>query len=266
MSGKIQIEEEVELFYEDYGKGDTVIFIPGLTCTTEFFKYNLEVLANNNRIISYDPRSQGKSTITEQGNNFAQRGRDLAAFIGALKLDNVVIAGWSLGAYDAYAYFEQFGLDKVRAFINIDMSPKVIQTHDDDWSEGPVEAVHGMYSSVLAPDQPPFMQAYAHYMIIRDATDEEVEWIVGQSLKTPAFLAAQIVADASFCDFSNIVRKIAGEIPVMHFIKQDWSEMAINWLNKYTPKVRREVMGGHMMFWEEPDVFNTKFRAFLNTL
>ncbi len=146
MSNKIEIEEGIEIYYEDYGKGDPIIFIPGLTCTTEFFQHNLEVLADNNRVISYDPRSQGKSTITEKGNNFAQRGRDLAAFIDAMELDKVIIAGWSLGAYDAYAYFDEFGLGKTRAFINIDMPPKVIEINEDDWSEGSLEVVHGMYS------------------------------------------------------------------------------------------------------------------------
>lgn len=47
-----------------------------------------------------------------------------------------------------------------------------------------------MYAAVLDLDQPPFMQAYTHYMIIRDATDEEVAWVVSQSEKTPAAIAA----------------------------------------------------------------------------
>ncbi|MBT7951253.1 MAG: alpha/beta hydrolase, partial [Gammaproteobacteria bacterium] len=135
MPNKIDLGNGIELYFEDYGKGDAILFIPGLTCTTEFFEHNLETLSDRNRIICYDPRSQGNSTITEIGNNFAQRGRDLAAFIDVLDLNNIVIAGWSLGAYDAYSYFRQFGLDKVKAFINIDMCPKTIQIDDDDWAE-----------------------------------------------------------------------------------------------------------------------------------
>ncbi len=103
-------------------------------------------------------------------------------------------------------------------------------------------------------------------MIIRDATDQEVSWIVEQSKHTPAIIAAQIVADVTYCDYTNLVRKLANEIPVMHFIKQDWSEAALGWLNKNTPDVAMHVMGGHMMFWEEPDSFNSKFREFLTTI
>ena len=133
MGARIQIDKDLEIYYEDYGKGDAIIFIPGLTCTTEFFVNNLDVLADNNRIISYYPRSQGNSSVTESGNNFAQRGRDLATFINALELGSVILAGWSLGAYDAYSYVKQFGTDNLRAFINIDLSPKIIQFYDEDW-------------------------------------------------------------------------------------------------------------------------------------
>ena len=52
----------------------------------------------------------------------------------------------------------------------------------------------------------------------------------------------------------------------MHFIKQDWTDTAINWLEKNTPGVSKKVMDGHMVFWEEPEVFNNNFRNFLNTL
>lgn len=266
MTAKVKISTGIELYYEDYGKGDPVLFIPGLTCTTEFFEHNLQALADNNRVLAYDPRSQGKSTISESGNNFVQRGHDLAAFIEALDLNNIVVAGWSLGAYDAYSYLELYGLDKIKAFVNIDMPPKVIQTASDDWSEGSLDVIRDMYLSILAEDQPYFFEGYAHYMIIRGALDEEINWIVEQSRRTPQTLAAQIVADVNLCDFSALVQKIAGEIPVMHFIKQDWAETALRWLGKYTPNVPTEVMGGHMMFWEEAEAFNSRFRAFLNTL
>ena len=123
-----------------------------------------------------------------------------------------------------------------------------------------------MYSSMLAKDQPHFFEGYARYMIIRDATNEEVEWIVRQSKNTPPVIAAQIVADVSLCDYSDIVRRIATGIPVMHFIKQDWATTAVNWLEKNTPTVKIKVMGGHMMFWEEPAVFNEEFLNFLSTI
>ncbi|NKB38573.1 MAG: alpha/beta fold hydrolase [Gammaproteobacteria bacterium] len=266
LSGRVDVGKGVELYYEEYGKGKPILFIPGLTCTTEFFEKNLEVLATDNHVICYDPRSQGRSSITESGNNFLQRGHDLAAFIQALQLEDIVIAGWSLGSYDAWSYFQLYGLNKVRAYVNIDMAPKTIQMNEGDWSEGPLEVVHGMYASILAENQAHFFDSYAHYMIIRDVSEDELNWIVEQSRKTPLAIAAQIVADATFCDFSDTIIELTKQKPVMHFIKQDWSEAAENWLDKNTPGAPREIMGGHMMFWEEADSFNDKFHTFVKSL
>ena len=92
-SGKVDVGKGVELYYEDYGSGDPILIIPGLTCTTEFFEKNLQVLAGENRVICYDPRSQGRSSISEHGNNFVQRAHDLATLIEALELDKLIIAG-----------------------------------------------------------------------------------------------------------------------------------------------------------------------------
>ena len=256
----------LDIHYEDRGEGDTIIFIPGLTCTTEFFVHNLEEIAAHYRVISYDPRSQGESSKTETGNNFIQRGRDLAEFVDALGLDDFTIAGWSLGSFDSYAYLQEHGFDRVNAFINIDMPPKVIPTSNDDWAHPSLEVVRGMYLSILDSEQPYFFETYAHYMLTRGATQEEIDWIVSESKKTPLHIAAQIVADANLCDFSELAINLARAKPVMHYIKQDWSSPALAWLEKNTPSVKTRVMGGHMMFYEEPGEFNNSLLDFLATL
>ncbi len=263
MGKHLALDNGLEIHYEDRGEGNTIIFVPGLTCTTEFFINNLDEIAGHHRVICYDPRSQGDSSKTENGNNFIQRGRDLAEFVDALGLEDFVLAGWSLGSYDCYAYLQEHGFDRVNGFINIDMPPKVIPTRGDDWAHPSLEVVRAMYLSILDSDQPYFFESYAHYMLIRDATQQEIDWIVSQSKKTPLHVAAQIVADANLCDFSELAINLARQKPVMHYIKQDWSEAALPWLEKNTPSARTRVMGGHMMFYEEPEEFNNSLLEFL---
>jgi len=266
MGNTIRVSEELEIYYEDQGSGDPLILIPGWTCTTEFFQHNMEVLAKTHRVISYDPRSQGKSSKTELGNNFAQRGQDLAAFIAALELENLIIAGWSLGAFDAYAYFAEQGAASVKAFINIDMPPKGLKISDDDWAEAPLAEMHGMFSSILQPDHRVLMENYAQYMIVREASNDEIDWIVEQSMQMPSIAADLLVDDAALLDYSETMIDLANKMPVLHIIREDWSEEAQTWLNKHTPKAKQEVLGGHMMFWEQPEAFNKILLDFLNTL
>ena len=45
MGKRINVSDDLELYYKDYGSGEVIIFIPGWTCTTEFFRNNFEALA-----------------------------------------------------------------------------------------------------------------------------------------------------------------------------------------------------------------------------
>ena len=266
MGRRLTLGNGLEINFDERGNGDVVILVPGLTCTTRFFVNNIDVIAEKYRVISYDPRSQGGSSKTETGNNFTQRAKDLDEFVNALELNEFILAGWSLGSYDCYAYFQEFGIEKVKAFINIDMPPKIIPTNKGDWAHPSLEVVRGMYQSILAEEQPYFFESYAHYMLTREATPDEINWIVEESKKTPLHTAAQIVADANLCDFSQVAMELAQKKPVMHYIKQDWSDMALDWLKINTPSVKTKVMGGHMMFYEEPEEFNRSLLAFLDTV
>ncbi len=256
MADTIEISEGLHIHYEDMGRGDPVILIPGWTFTTEIFEHNLNPLAQAHRVIAYDPRSHGQSTVTELGNDFAQRGEDLANLIKVLELKNVTLAGWSLGAYDAYAYLTKYGTEDIKSFICIDMPPKGIKLAEDDWAEADVEGMHGLFSGIMQPDQSELMHAYGQSMITRKASDGEINWIVNQSLKTPASTAALIVADAALLDYSTTARFLDKTLPVLHIVRDDWSQTALQWLRKNTPSAKIEVLGGHMMFWEFPEEFN----------
>lgn len=79
--------------YEDEGSGLPVVFIPGLTGSKDWFKYQLSGLSEHYRIISYNLRLISRrepytiDLLTE----------DLARFLTALRIHNAVIAGHSFG-------------------------------------------------------------------------------------------------------------------------------------------------------------------------
>ena len=66
----IEVEPGTELFVQDIGEGEPLVFIPGFTFTTEVFSKQVEHFSKTNRVIVIDPRSHGRSTLTLQGNNY----------------------------------------------------------------------------------------------------------------------------------------------------------------------------------------------------
>jgi pimeloyl-ACP methyl ester carboxylesterase len=96
--------------------------------------------ASNYRVLTYDLRSQGRSSKTLENNHYTQHGKDLKAFIDALDMQDVILVGLSAGCYDIYAYLRAFGTDNVKACIFIDRMPKAVAAHKGDWAD---EAVRG---------------------------------------------------------------------------------------------------------------------------
>ncbi len=80
----VRLSDELIIHYVSRGRGRPLVFIPGWTMDTGFFRENLGPLSADFRVIAYDPRSHGQSSRTETGHSYKQHGVDLAAFLAEL--------------------------------------------------------------------------------------------------------------------------------------------------------------------------------------
>ena len=263
-SREARVSEDLTLHYQESGKGLPVVFIPGWTMTTEVFSKNIRALSDKYRFIAYDPRSQGRSTLTDTGNNYYQHGRDLHDFLNYLELDYVILAGWSLGGITAYSYMEQFGCDRVHALISIDVCPRPVRLNETGWGMGPMEDIRKIQASVTSPDQSEFIRHYAgHGFLKGKAGDDFVEFICSQSMQTPATTAALLLADGNLCDYSETARQVDQKIPVLHIVSEDTVRDAKRWAVANMPNALVHGLGAHLMFWEFPVEFNALVGTFL---
>lgn len=266
MNGYVQLSDELRIHYVALGRGRPLIFIPGWTMTVESFNRNLEPLSERFEAIAYDPRSQGRSSRVECGNHYTQHGQDLADFIRELGLEDVVLLGWSTGAFAAYAYFEQFGCGNVSAFVNIDMPPRPVKENESDWGIDLRENVRRMQAGVTAPDHAALVRMMAsHAFLVQPAAEDFVEDIVSRSLATAPHIAALLLGDGNLCDYSEVARKVAAQLPVLQIVGERASEAAATWIEANTPTAEFHALGAHMMFWEYPEEFNRELLRFLET-
>ncbi len=265
----IEVDPSVEIYYEERGTGSPIIFIPGWTFTTEVFSQQLEHFSQTHRVIVIDPRSHGRSTSTLQGNNYATHGTDLAKIIKSLELQNVVLIGWSFGCLTLWEYIRQAGIENIKATVCIDLSPKPLSTDEDDWIEGPLDEIGNAYNAYLQSPkgQRDFIEYYAtEVMVPRDLNNDELLWIVAQSLNTPHHIAGNLFSSGMFSNYITETKQAAESIPTLYMIAEHWAETAQPFIQKYFPKTETEVMGGHMMFWEYPQKFNKRIDDFISSL
>ena len=122
----VQVSSDLEIYYEEAGTGRPLIFVTGWTGTNEFFTQDqFPYFSKKYRVLAYDPRGQGRSSKTLEGHTYIQHGKDLRAFLDALKLKDPVIVGWSNGCTEVYGYFRTYGVDGIKAFVCIDESPGI---------------------------------------------------------------------------------------------------------------------------------------------
>ena len=98
----VTVAPGVELHILEKGEGKPLVFIPGLTFSGEIFKNQLEYFSSEYRVIAIDPRGQGYSAKTVDGNDYLTHGRDVAGLIDALGLKDIVLIGWSTGNLDTF--------------------------------------------------------------------------------------------------------------------------------------------------------------------
>ena len=265
----LEVAPGVEIYYEDRGSGMPLIFIPGFTFTTEVFVHQMEHFSKTHRVILFDPRSQGRSTVTPHGNDYATHAADLAKLIKALDLKDIVLIGWSFGCLESWGYVQQEGTAALKAVVSVDLSPKPLSEDPTTLVEGPLDEMGGAYNACLQSPQGQrdFVADYAQQVMVqRELSDAELAWIVEQSLHTPYYIASLLFASGMFTDHMAEAQLVAATLPALEIIAEHWAETAEPFIHKHCPHTKTAVLGGHMMFWEHPEKFNKILEEFLELL
>ena len=256
----------IEIHYIDEGKGMPVIFVPGWTFSCDVFEEQVKRFSSDYRVIAVDPRAHGRSTVTEIGVDHTTHAQDIVRLIRHLGLEDVILVGWSFGAYETWGVIREMGIEHVKGVFNIDMSPKAVSTEPTDWVEDSVEALCETIQCIRTPQGfRDVLQGYTkEVMIQKDLSEDEMEFIMSCSTM-PYYLAAAEYAIGVTGDY-RVEAKLADETESCHtefMIAEHWSDTAVPYMEKLCPNTKLHVMGGHMAFWEYAEKFNDILEDFL---
>lgn len=265
----VSVDTDIEIHYWEKGEGDALIFIPGLTFSGEIFKAQIEYFSKSYRVISIDPRGQGLSTKTVHGNDYVTHGADLVKLMDALDVRNPVLVGWSTGNLEVWSYLEQAGYDSLRGAVTIDMSPLPLSPDPAWWTEGTMDELSEAASRVLTkPDtaQGFWYEYLTEIMMQRKLSDDECEYLLDISRRTPFWIAHELFCNAIFSNYLEVAKTAAKKLPTLMFIAEHWADVAEPFCHEQFPETPTYVMGGHLMAYEYPEKFNARLEEFLHTL
>lgn len=144
---KLQLHDQTNIDYHDYGSGQPVILIHGFGGIAEIWTGQInDLITHGYRVIVYDQRNHGNSK-TKNPTNIRLLIDDLAEIINLLNLDNPFLIGHSMGAAVIYGFLQFYPQIKIKGAICIDQSPKMLS--NEHWKYGYLDVTETNYSEKL---------------------------------------------------------------------------------------------------------------------
>lgn len=122
-----------KLYYEDTGKGPTLVFCHGLNSSHLAIREFIDEFRGEYRCICYDQRGHACSERPTRHLNVRTLGRDLHELLAYLGVEKASAIGHSMGAATLFSYVNQFGCAPFDKIVAVDMTPYM---RNDGWRGG----------------------------------------------------------------------------------------------------------------------------------
>ncbi len=153
--------EEVNIFYQDIGRGRPVVLIHGWPLNYQMWEYQLNELPKHNiRVIAYDRRGFGLSSRPWEGYDYDTFASDIKLLLEELDLTNVTLVGFSMGGGEVARYLSKYNADgrvTKAAFISA-VTPYLLKT-DDNQTGLPKDQFDTMREQI-EDDRPNFLAGF----------------------------------------------------------------------------------------------------------
>ncbi|HJT69775.1 MAG TPA: alpha/beta hydrolase [Terriglobales bacterium] len=208
--GYVTTSDGIRIHYLESGDAASpraLVLITGWRLPAYLWNEQLEKFSHDMRVLAIDPRSEGESTKTPDGNTPEFRARDLHDVLAQLKISEYVLVGWSQGVQDLAAYIQQFGMDPIAGVVIVDSpvfaGPAEIELH----KESSESTLSRMTLFVNYPRES--MHGMVHSFFLQPHPDLDMEKIVNTTLQTPTATAiAMLVSDYFGVDRRPALTKI----------------------------------------------------------
>ena len=91
--------EGLRLCYQDFGEGDTILIIPGLGTSIDFWQGVIPVFAEQFRVVAVDPPGFGKSDKPDASYDLSWMDSKILAFMDQMGIERANVIGGSMGGH-----------------------------------------------------------------------------------------------------------------------------------------------------------------------
>ena len=185
---KLEGQQTVSLYFEDYGAGRPVVLIHGWPLSHRMWEPQVPALvAAGYRVISYDRRGFGDSDKPWDGYDYDTFAADLNALLTTLELRDVTLVGFSMGGGEVARYLGRYGSERVaKAVLAGAVTPFLLKT--DDNPDGVDKSVFDGFIESIGKDRLEFLEGFTKMFVNRDKGEAAVsDAAIAYNLQIAAF-------------------------------------------------------------------------------
>jgi non-heme chloroperoxidase len=264
----LTLRDGAGLHFEDAGRGRPLVLLHGVCMSSGFFREQVEPLARAHRVVTVDFRGHGASPACDHGHAVAQYARDVHELIEHLRLDDVVLVGWSMGSIVAWQYLRQFGTHRLAAQVVVSQGPSDLKR--PDWPLGMLDMQElGELCVAIQEDMPAAFADFAPAMFAEPLDDDTRAWVLHEILQCRPTTATAILLSQTLPDARPVLDGLA--LPTLLAWGRDEKLMPIaagEWIRDHVPGAELVLFerSGHCPMLEEPAAFNALVADFVARL
>lgn len=174
---RVEADDGTELFVQDWGSGDPIVFVHGWPLNHRMFEHQFTRLAREGyRCLGLDLRGYGRSEKPWSDYDYDRFADDLKAVFEAFDVENATLAGFSMGGGTATHYMsrhDEAGVDRL-ALLGA-ASPCL--TEKPDFPEGLDEAELDPLIEGARNDRPAMVAEFGDMLFHTEPSEEFVHWL-----------------------------------------------------------------------------------------
>ncbi|MDP3451384.1 MAG: alpha/beta hydrolase [Bacteroidales bacterium] len=265
----IEVEPNVRLHITDAGDGRPIVLIHGWPLSDEMYEYQYSTLINNNfRAIGITLRGFGKSDKPYGVYDYDVFAGDIKKVLSTLDINDAVLVGFSMGGSIAIRYISKYNGAHVSKLVLCGAAAPIWTQRKNFKYNLPKSAVDELIE-LNYKDRPQLLYNFAKIFSASETSLSKgvISWLNGIGLSASSYATSQSLIALRDTDLRPDLKRITIPTMIMHgkkdkicsFDLAEQMKQAI--LNSQLVSFEK---GGHSIFLEERDKFNSELIKFAN--